>query len=86
MIFQKLRMQLLPPQQFLHSVKLDDKRNRLRSVGAKDEKLPYRPTGIIGKRDLSGVREVKTRLSLSGSLSSTEPAAGEVCSFLLVFP
>ena len=35
MIFQKLRMQLLPPQQFLHSVKLDDKRNRLRSVGAK---------------------------------------------------
>ena len=56
MIFQKLCMQLLPPEQLLHSVKIDDKRNRARSVGAKDEKLPYRPTGIIGKRDLSGVR------------------------------
>ena len=86
MNFQKLYLQLPPPEQLLHSVKLDDKRNRARSVGAKDEKLPYRPTGIIGKGDLSGVREVKTRLSLSGSLSSTEPAAGKVCRFLLVFP
>ena len=61
-------------------------RNNNNNNNNKDEKLPYRLTGIIDKRGLSGVREVKAHLSLSGSLSSTEPAAGEVCRFLLVFP
>ena len=76
----------LPPEQLLHKAKIDGKRNRARSVGADDEKLPYPPTDMCGMRNLSGVGGIETHLSLGGSLPSTGPAVREACRFLLAFP